>query len=96
MAYDAITPAYYEMLQPSSPWHAGAPGWATAPFPGWGENPNLVGPRRLATHGVGGCGCSGAVGADGEPSSPESYVPVVVIGSFLLMAGALFWSRRSA
>ncbi len=96
MAYDAITPSYYQMLQPSSPWHAGAPGWATAPFPGWGENPNLVGPRRLATNGLGGCGCAGGLGEEGEPQDPTMYAPVLVIGSFLLMAGMLFYYRAKA
>lgn len=41
------------MLQPESAWHAGAPGWSVAPYPGWGENPNLVGPARLAVEGLG-------------------------------------------
>ena len=41
------------MFQADSPWHAGAPGWKTAPWPGWGENPNLVGPPRLAVDGLG-------------------------------------------
>ncbi len=53
MSYVALNPSYYQMLQPESAWHAGAPGWSEAPYPGWGENPNLVGPRRLAVEGLG-------------------------------------------
>lgn len=41
------------MFQPEGAWHAGAPGWSEAPYPGWGENPNLVGPKRLAVEGLG-------------------------------------------
>ncbi len=61
MSYANIKPEYYRMFQPDSPWHAGAPGWKNAPWPGWGENPNLVGPPRLAVEGLGdsGSGSSG-------------------------------------
>lgn len=41
------------MFQPEGAWHAGAPGWSVAPYPGWGENPNLVGPKRLGVEGLG-------------------------------------------
>lgn len=41
------------MLQPTSAWHPGAEGWSVAPVPGWGENPALVGPSRLAVEGLG-------------------------------------------
>ena len=53
MSYANIKPEYYRMHQPDSPWHAGAPGWKSAPWPGWGQNPNLVGPPRLAVEGLG-------------------------------------------
>ena len=53
MSYVAINPSYYQMLQPTGPWHAGAPGWSVAPVPGWGENPALVGPKRLGVEGLG-------------------------------------------
>lgn len=56
MSYTAINPTYYQMLQPDGPWHPGAEGWSVAPYPGWGENPALVGPPRLA------------VGADAPPA----------------------------
>lgn len=41
------------MLQPESAWHAGAEGWSVAPYPGWGSNPALVGPKRLGVEGLG-------------------------------------------
>jgi hypothetical protein len=41
------------MLQPEGAWHPGAEGWSVAPYPGWGENPALVGPKRLAVEGLG-------------------------------------------
>lgn len=53
MSYVALKPSYYQMLNPESPWHPGAPGWSVAPVPGWGENPALVGPKRLALEGLG-------------------------------------------
>lgn len=53
MSYVALKPSYYQMLNPEGAWHAGAPGWSQAPYPGWGENPNLVGPKRLAVEGLG-------------------------------------------
>ncbi len=53
MSYVALNPSYYQMLQPESAWHPGAPGWSVAPFPGWGENPALVGPKRLGVEGLG-------------------------------------------
>lgn len=53
MSYAEIKPQYYQMHQPDSPWHAGARGWKDAPFPSFGNNPNLVGPPRLAVEGLG-------------------------------------------
>lgn len=53
MSYVALKPSYYQMLNPESAWHPGAPGWSTAPVPGWGENPALVGPARLGVEGLG-------------------------------------------
>ena len=41
------------MLQPESAWHPGAEGWSVAPYPGWGQNPALVGPKRLGVEGLG-------------------------------------------
>lgn len=53
MSYVALNPSFYQMFQPEGAWHAGAPGWSEAPYPGWGENPNLVGPKRLGVEGLG-------------------------------------------
>jgi len=53
MSYAEIKPQYYRMHQPDSPWHAGSPGWSTAPWPSFMPNPNLVGPSRLAVEGLG-------------------------------------------
>jgi len=53
MSYVALNPSYYQMFQPESAWHSGAEGWSVAPYPGWGQNPNLVGPKRLGVEGLG-------------------------------------------
>lgn len=53
MSYDVVNPTYYQTFQPGTPFHPGAPGWTQAPFPTWGDNPNLSGRRRLATDGLG-------------------------------------------
>lgn len=53
MSYVKLNPSFYQMLQPESAWHPGAEGWSTAPYPGWGENPALVGPARLGVEGLG-------------------------------------------
>jgi hypothetical protein len=53
VSYVAVNPSFYQMFQPEGAWHAGAPGWSEAPYPGWGENPNLVGPKRLGVEGLG-------------------------------------------
>jgi len=92
MSYAAVRPAFYEMLTPDSPWHAGAPGWSSAPFPGWGENPNLVGPPRVAVNGLrgAGCGCSRGVGDEDEPptkppgprGNPDSTYDPTLLGKW--------------
>ena len=53
MSYQTVTPEFYQMFTPGTPWHAGAEGWSVAPVPGWGDNPNLVGPPLLAVEGLG-------------------------------------------
>lgn len=65
MSYVSTSPGYYQMLQPNSVWHPGGPGWSKAPVPGWGENPNLVGPPRLAVSGLGGCASCSGLGSTG-------------------------------
>jgi hypothetical protein len=56
MSYFGVKPAYYQEFQPGTPWQQGAPGWSVAPIPGWGQNPNLRGPERLAVSGCVACG----------------------------------------
>lgn len=53
MSFDRVTPTYYQTFQQGTPFEAGAPGWSTAPWVTWGNNPNLGGRRRLATDGLG-------------------------------------------
>ncbi len=53
MSYVKLNPSYYQMFQPEGAWHAGAEGWSVAPYPGWGQNPALVGPKRLGVEGLG-------------------------------------------
>lgn len=75
MSYVNVTPQYYEMLQPDGPFEAGSPGWSSAPVPGWGANPNLVGPPRWAVNGL------------GEPNIPKPLPPlafIVVLGCAVL------------
>jgi hypothetical protein len=88
MSYVNTSPGYYQMLQPNSVWHPGGPGWSTAPVPGWGENPNLVGPPRLAVSGLGGCSsCSGLGGVKAfsglgeEPQTAGQTAKMVVLGA---------------
>jgi hypothetical protein len=45
--YEVIPPATYRALQPDDLTHAGSEGWTHAPVPGWGINPDRVGPRML-------------------------------------------------
>ena len=59
MSYVKLNPSFYQMLQPESAWHPGAEGWSVAPYPGWGENPALVGPRRLGVEGLGAASLTG-------------------------------------
>ena len=105
MSYVNIEPGYYQMLQPSSVYHPGGSGWSTAPVPGWGENPNLVGPPRLAVGALGGCSsCKGlggvravsGFGADPAPAEKTSALDVgkYLIGGVILLGG--FWLLSSA
>ena len=109
MSYAEIKPEYYTMLQPQSPWHPGSEGWFHAPWPGWGENPNLVGPARLAVEGVGayypthdtqpinglGCGCSVARGVgDADPNAPATFPwQRLAIGAALVAATVYVFTR---
>jgi hypothetical protein len=53
MSYENINQSYYETFQQGTPFHAGAPGWTKAPWPTWGENPNMAGRSTLAVNGLG-------------------------------------------
>lgn len=53
MSFPQVTTHFYEMFVPDEPWHQGSEGWSTSPWPGWGNNPNLVGLPRLAVDGLG-------------------------------------------
>lgn len=46
-SYYALPQDAYQVPNP------GTPGWQLAPVPGWGINPFVAGPRRVAVHGVG-------------------------------------------
>jgi len=56
-SYARLHPSYWQALQPDGPWEAGAPGWWTAPYVGWGENPYRHLPPILANDGC--CGGTG-------------------------------------
>lgn len=100
MSYSDIKPEYYRMFQPDSPWHAGSEGWASAPWPGWGRNPNLVGQPRVAVdglgayyantfeqpiNGLGGCGCKGV----GDSVNADTTTSVWVVGAFAVGLAAI-------
>jgi len=92
MSYAAITPEFYQMNQPESPWHAGGPGWTGAPWPGWQINPAQVGPAFLATQGVGDCGCS-SVGSAEEPNQALRW-GLILMGAATL--GLIWYLPRHA
>jgi len=52
-SYERLAPEYYASDQPDGPFRTGATGWSRAPWPGWGQNPNQAGPRRIAVDGLG-------------------------------------------
>lgn len=108
MSYDNVSPASYETYQQGTPWHAGAPGWTQAPFPGWGNNPNLVGQPFLATSGLGayyaersnlpisglGGGCAPCAAA-GLGVAPDTALGLVGAGVTLAMIAGLVWFGRA-
>lgn len=83
MSYAKLHPSYWQALQSDGPFEAGAPGWAAAPFVGWGQNPDRSVPPMLATDG---CGCSAGVG-DGTAVS----VPVWPVFVGYAIVGAIIW-----
>jgi hypothetical protein len=104
MSYAQIKPEYYRMFQPDSPWHAGAPGWKDAPWPGWGRNPNLVGPPRLAVEGIGSncsaCSARG-VGDDSIVSPPATITTkptpteIALVGGVAALLIAFYFVERN-
>lgn len=70
-------PGYYRQLQPTSAYHPGAPGWSTAPVPGWAQNPALVGPSR---QGVGAPPSFGFEFGSGPDVAIRTTVALGVIG----------------
>lgn len=73
MSYDRITPAYYKTFQPDTPYHPGARGWTEAPWPTWGDNPNLAGKRLLATDGLGAITAISGLSGLGSPDGLGAY-----------------------
>jgi hypothetical protein len=86
MSYAAIQPEFYHMLEPGTPWHPGSADWKDKLWVTWGDNPNLVGPPR---QGVGGCGCSGAVGEDASADDPATAKRGLILAASALGAVAL-------
>lgn len=98
MSYNDIQPEYYEMFRPGMPWHAGGTGWTRAPFPGWGQNPNLVGPARLAVNGLGAYyqeRANLAISPLGQAqTSVRGVVTAMLAISALTVAGAMLFAPK--
>lgn len=81
MSYASIGPDVYKTYQPDGPWRAGSKGWSRPFWPGWAQNPNLVGPPRKAVQGLGcgsggcGCGCKGSAKPAGPTNGVGAYYP---------------------
>lgn len=87
MSYVNIPPAYYQTGVPETPLEHGAPGWETAPVPGWGENPNQAWAAVQAANGLG--DDEEAV----EVSITDLLVPILIGASFGA-GGAYFLFRK--
>ena len=92
MSFVAVPRQNYETFQADGPWESGAPGWTTAPMPGWGMNPNQVLPRFQSTAG---CGCAG-IGQDAPAPAPAETPPSLPIWPLFALAGALGLSMWAA
>jgi hypothetical protein len=53
MSYTNLTPEFYKTYQHESWQHPGSSEWSAANMPGWGNNPLLQGPPRVAMDGLG-------------------------------------------
>jgi hypothetical protein len=82
MSFVAVPRQNFETFQADGPWESGAPGWSTAPLPGWGMNPNQVLPRFQAT-----AGCAACSGLGEE--APTTAAPTLPIWPVFALAGAL-------
>ncbi len=71
-----MAPASYQTFYPDNvQTEAGSDGWSQAPVPGWGQNLNWVGRRRIAVNGLGG---PTAISGLGAIEMGRSYGPVYV------------------
>ncbi len=48
MSFVKTNPGYYEQFQIGTGLEEGTEGWTRAPWPGWGQQPSLIGPRQIA------------------------------------------------
>lgn len=48
MSYVSTKPGYYDQFQIGTGLEEGTEGWTRAPWPGWGQNPALIGPSQIA------------------------------------------------
>jgi hypothetical protein len=78
-----LHPSYWQALQPDGPWEAGAPGWYTAPYVGWGQNPDRHLPPILANDGC----CSGCGGC-GQTEQTDVFVNPPIWPIFVLLGVA--------
>lgn len=77
MSYVNHPEAGWQTFVPDGPWQSGAPGWSTAPWVGWGMNPNQALPTRQAMNGCGACAAAAASGV-GEGDTQLPIWPVFV------------------
>jgi hypothetical protein len=94
VSYVAIKPSYFQMLQPESAWHPGAEGWSVAPYPGWGENPALVGPKRLGVEGLGVNISVSDQACDCTADRSKAMLGGVVFGGLIVGLGAFLLTRH--
>ena len=101
MSYYNLPDNAYQSIQASTP------GWQTAPVPGWGVNPLLAGPKRLAANGVGDVPIRSiisdwtlrnrAVGADSsEKAGNEGMIALAAAGGIFLgwALAWVYWSNK--
>jgi hypothetical protein len=86
-SYARLHPSYWQALQPDGPWEAGAPGWWTAPYVGWGENPDRHLPPILAND-----GCCGGCGSTGQTEDVFIKPPIWPVFVLLGIGAAGMWA----